>query len=220
MGADVPKVLLPILNANKSIIELTLSIFCADERCEHIVVCYPTAWEAAFAEKIGGFSKVGMVPGGATRQESVLNGVNHLVKEKGGSLDSQVLVHDGARCCLTRRIVQNVLDGIREYGAVTAAIPVVDSLCRSEADGRVSAYIQREAAYAVQTPQGFYLSDLDEAHRKASEQDVSGLDDASLVANLRPVHIVAGARTNIKITTPEDMRFLDFLLESGRAKDG
>lgn len=220
MGAAVPKVLLPALKTNKTLIEQTLSVFRNDERCQHIVVCYPEGWREAFNEKIGGLSNLALIPGGATRQESVFKGVRHLAEDEGLSLESEVLVHDAARCCLTERIVQNVLDGIREHGAVTAAIPVVDSLCRSETDGRISSYIQRESSYAVQTPQGFYLGDLQEAHRTAKDHGISALDDASLVAKLRPIHLVPGAKSNIKVTTPEDMRFLGFLLESERREDG
>lgn len=220
MGADVPKVLLPVLKAKKSIIQLTLSVFCDDKRCQDIVVCYPEGWIDAFSETIKGLTKVSMIPGGLTRQESVAKGVAYLVHQKHLALDSPVLVHDAARCCLTEKIVQNVLDGITEFGAVTAAVPVVDSLCRSENHERVSCYIERESAYAVQTPQGFCLRDLHEAHRRAKEHGISGLDDASLVADLRSVHLVPGARTNIKITTPDDLRFLDFLCENGIEHDG
>jgi 2-C-methyl-D-erythritol 4-phosphate cytidylyltransferase len=88
---------------------------------------------------------------------------------------------------------------------VTAAVKVSDSVCRAGADGSVSEYVDRTGLYAVQTPQGFILKDLLRAHRNAKDEHVTALDDAGLVARLRPVKVVAGDRANIKVTERGDL---------------
>jgi 2-C-methyl-D-erythritol 4-phosphate cytidylyltransferase len=133
-------------------------------------------------------------------------GVEYLVNELKVPVDSHVLVHDAARCFLSYEVIESVLDGIAKHGAVTAAVKVADSVCRAGADEVISEYIDRAGLYAVQTPQGFILKDLLRAHRNAKEQQITALDDAGLVARLRPVKIVAGDRDNLKVTERGDLR--------------
>jgi 2-C-methyl-D-erythritol 4-phosphate cytidylyltransferase len=102
-------------------------------------------------------------------------------------------------------VIESVLEGVAKHGAVTAAVKVSDSVCRAGADGVISEYIDRSGLYAVQTPQGFILKDLLRAHRNAKDENVTALDDAGLVARLRPVKIVAGDRANIKVTERGDL---------------
>jgi 2-C-methyl-D-erythritol 4-phosphate cytidylyltransferase len=115
-----------------------------------------------------------------------------------------VLVHDAARCCVTQEVIDRVVAGVINHGAVTAAVPVVDSLCRAR-DGVIQGYVDRTDAWAIQTPQGFVATDLMKAHTAAREEGTQALDDAALVATFRPVHIVQGDRFNIKVTQPEDL---------------
>jgi 2-C-methyl-D-erythritol 4-phosphate cytidylyltransferase len=73
--------------------------------------------------------------------------------------------------------------------------------------------VPREGLWAVQTPQGFAYSLLQEAQRQAREAGYTGTDEASLVERLgRPVRIVEGSESNVKITTPADLRLGAFLL--------
>jgi 2-C-methyl-D-erythritol 4-phosphate cytidylyltransferase len=118
--------------------------------------------------------------------------------------DTPVLVHDAARCCVTHELVQRVVEGVRRDGAVTAAVQVFDALCRVT-DGRVEESVERDGLWSVQTPQGFLLGDLRAAHQQAVEQGVQALDDATLVARIRPVRVVLGDRLNIKVTEPGDI---------------
>jgi 2-C-methyl-D-erythritol 4-phosphate cytidylyltransferase len=81
---------------------------------------------------------------------------------------------------------------------------VVDSLCRSQSQV-IDSYVDREALWVIQTPQGFILQDLLVAHRTAASEGIAALDDAGLVARLRPIHLVEGDRFNIKVTEPSDL---------------
>jgi 2-C-methyl-D-erythritol 4-phosphate cytidylyltransferase len=214
MGASVPKVLLKIpckteANPNAiqhSILRRSVSVFAGDERCIRIIVCIPGDWRDEFECEVAGLPNVVLVSGGATRQDSVRLGVEHLVSLNGGSPDLPVLVHDAARCHVTEELITRVVNGVRDFGAVTAGVRVIDSVCRADSGGVISAYLDRDSLWAVQTPQGFLLQDLLQAHREAHKDRLSALDDAALVARLRPVQMVHGERSNIKITEPGDLK--------------
>jgi 2-C-methyl-D-erythritol 4-phosphate cytidylyltransferase len=182
-----------------------VGLFERDAACVRIVLCVPAEWRDRFAEEVNGFTKVALVIGGATRQESVSRGVEALAESLDASNPAlSVLVHDAARACLTHEVVARVLEGIAQHGAVTAAVPVVDSLCRAE-EGVIANHVDRANLWAIQTPQGFVLQDLLAAHRQAAGQGIEALDDAALVARLRVVRVVEGDRLNIKVTQPGDL---------------
>ena len=110
---------------------------------------------------------------------------------------------------MTGDIVQRCIDAARAHGAVSAGVRLVDSIKEVDADGRVIASKPREGIWCVQTPQVFRLGLLRRAHATGSP-DAS--DDASLVETLAPVYMVEGARTNIKITTPDDLALAEAIL--------
>ena len=222
MGAPIPKVLLSVPNHSKkySVVRHTVELFHSDSRCERIVVCHPAEWRGEFETQVRDMNKVELVCGGQSRQESVFKGIEVLIKAKPSSISEAVLVHDAARCCLDKDTIQSVLDGVKKYGAVTAAVPAVDSLCCVDESECIVSYIERSTARAIQTPQGFILRELREAHVKALDDGYIGLDDASIMARLREVRIVAGSKANIKVTTPEDMVALKAFFENQEELNG
>jgi 2-C-methyl-D-erythritol 4-phosphate cytidylyltransferase len=211
MGASVPKVLLPISagSTTSSILQRTVQVFVDQESCSHIVVCVPRAWREDFERALDGVRDLSIVEGGETRQESVRLGVEYLASIKGVSATLPVLVHDAARCCVTSDVVDRVVRGVEEYGAATAAVRVLDSTCRVDMVGNLAEYVDRDALWSVQTPQGFLLGDLVRAHEEAKREGVIALDDASLVARIRPVRAVVGDRLNIKVTEPGDLKLVE-----------
>jgi len=136
--------------------------------------------------------------GGATRQESVRNGLEALAPHK----PDFVLVHDAARPLVSAALIRRVT-GALERGA-TAAIPllaVADTLKRDDTDEWTT--VPRDSLYRAQTPQGFRFEALLAAHREFANAPVT--DDMALaeLAGL-PIARVAGEETNVKITTEED----------------
>lgn len=211
MKASVPKVLLPISHTNGSpetVLERVVNTFVESKECQRIVVCYPPAWRSDFERYQSAFRGLLLVEGGDTRQHSVFNGVKYLASLDGVSGDEVVLVHDAARCSISSAVIERVVRGVEEHGAVTAAVPVADSLCRASVDGVVSGYVDRSSLYAIQTPQGFRLADLLRAHERAVAEGAVALDDAALVAGLREVRVVSGDPRNIKITYPSDLELV------------
>jgi 2-C-methyl-D-erythritol 4-phosphate cytidylyltransferase len=154
-----------------------------------------------------------LVAGGRERQESVCNGLKAL----GGRDDDAVLIHDGVRPFVSVEALARCLATVQLHGAGILAVPVRDTLKVADEDGCIAKTFNRAGTWQAQTPQGFRLGLIREAHRRAREENFCGTDDAQLVERLgRRVMIVAGQRSNIKITTPEDLILAEAIWRHGR----
>jgi 2-C-methyl-D-erythritol 2,4-cyclodiphosphate synthase/2-C-methyl-D-erythritol 4-phosphate cytidylyltransferase len=143
--------------------------------------------------------------GGASRQESVLNGLERLAGE--AAPHDWVLVHDAARPCLTPQELQSLfaaLDG-GAPGAVLAT-PIVDTIKR-ERDGIVAETVDRKALWRALTPQVYRYADLRRALNEAVRADLPVTDEAQAMERLGiRAALVAGSPFNIKVTRPEDLQ--------------
>jgi 2-C-methyl-D-erythritol 4-phosphate cytidylyltransferase len=138
-------------------------------------------------------------PGGQDRQDSVHNGLMAIDK------CDVVVVHDGVRPFVSVEELNRVILSAAEHGAATIGTPVKDTIKKIEC-GVVNETVPRDNLYAVQTPQAFQWSILQEAHLKSRETGFKGTDDAALVEWIgQPVHLEEGSYRNIKLTTPEDL---------------
>jgi len=158
------------------------------------------------------------VAGGATRAESVLNGLRHLQAQTDADW---VLVHDAARPCLPAASLHRLLDeGLRQPDGAILAIPVRDTLKREGADGRIDATVERQALWAAQTPQLFPLAALSEALAELLEAGGSPTDEAAVMehAGRRP-GLVLGSSRNLKLTWPEDLQTAEALLVAARRSE-
>ena len=167
------------------------------------------------------------VPGGATRAESVTAALSALADAAPlpgapEQLPTGVLVHDAARCFTPASVYHRVAAAL-ESGekAVIPALPVVDTIKTVDAAGYVSGTPPRAQLRAVQTPQGFDLATLVQAHRDvaslAPEVAESITDDAMLAETLGlPVATVEGAAEAFKITTPLDLTLATALYDEKR----
>ncbi len=198
MGAD--KLWLDV--AGRPLIAWTLQAVARAQCFDAVCVVAPEEhWDALRdAAAAAGISDVRLVEGGDHRQDSVRAG---LAAVPGSAL---VLVHDAARPLCPPEVFHRVLDAAREHGAATAAVPVVDSIKRVNAEGRVVETIDRDELVAVQTPQGFQSAVLVAAHRAALAAGVRADDDCALVERLGgEVRVVMGDPVNLKVTRPVDL---------------
>jgi 2-C-methyl-D-erythritol 4-phosphate cytidylyltransferase/2-C-methyl-D-erythritol 2,4-cyclodiphosphate synthase len=148
--------------------------------------------------------------GGATRQESVRNGLNHVPPES-----PYIAVHDGARPLFSRALLDRLFACAFAHGAAIPVLPVVDTLKRlmPTEPPRVEQTVPRDALYRTQTPQLFRADWLRDAHQRADDAHLQhASDDASLLEWAGyPVHTVVGDPYNLKITTPEDYTMLQVI---------
>jgi 2-C-methyl-D-erythritol 4-phosphate cytidylyltransferase len=153
------------------------------------------------------FSKVMAVSaGGQRRQDSVAEGLKRL---RGCDW---VVIHDGARPCITVDLIEQGLLEARQTGAAIAAVPLKETLKVVGADGVIESTPRRESLWAAQTPQVFRFDLIAEAHGKV-KQEVT--DDASLVEALGyKVRVYMGSYDNMKVTTPEDLALAETVLRT------
>ncbi len=144
--------------------------------------------------------------GGATRQASVLRGLEALAP----SAPDIVLIHDAARPFVSSRTISNVIAALRQHPGALAALAVSDTLKRA-ADGIVTETIARAGLWRAQTPQGFHFAPILTAHRKAAEQGIDTFTDDAAIAEWAglDVAIVEDLSSNVKITTAEDLDVAD-----------
>ena len=149
--------------------------------------------------------------GGPTRQDSVSNGL--ALVETG-----TVVVHDAARPFVTSELVRAVLAALGDADAVVAAVPVDETIKRAgvEEDGfAVSETVDRSELWRAQTPAAFRTTALKEAHRRAYEESFTGTDESQLIERYGGiVRLVAGTRSNLKITFPEDFAVAEAMMKA------
>ena len=151
---------------------------------------------------------VRVVDGGDTRQASVRHGLQALEPDCGA-----VLIHDAARCLVDAATIRRVLESVEAHGSGIAAVPTVDTIKRVTDGLLVEETLQRDALWAVQTPQGFRRDWIEQAHAQAEREGFLGTDDASLAERAGfPVRLVMGDRHNLKLTTPEDIAMAEVYL--------
>ena len=211
MGSTVPKVLLSL--NGQSVLERTLGPFLAlNIRCIVMVASEQLEHVGVLVSR---FPSVHVAIGGATRAESVRNGLATIEATFKPAPDSVVLVHDAARCLVDRALIERVVVATREAGAAIPGLPVTDTLKQVSSTGCVDRTIDRSKMVAVQTPQGFHFSLLQRAYQS---DNLLATDDASLVEQFSAVQIVDGERSNIKLTYPEDLEFAQMWLARGAEK--
>jgi 2-C-methyl-D-erythritol 4-phosphate cytidylyltransferase len=208
-GAEMPKQYLPL--AGKPLIYHTLKALCGFERIDRVwVVLSPGDewWHQHEWTSLG--SKLETVfCGGATRAESVVNGL--AAAETAAADDDWVLVHDAARPCLSQSMLAALCDELADdaVGGLLA-VPVADTLKRADAAQRVAATEPRDGLWQAQTPQMFRYGVLLRA--LADHPGVTDEAGAIEAAGLKPKLVRADA-TNLKVTYPADLRLAELILQ-------
>ena len=214
MGLSTAKQFLMV--DGQPILARTLRIFENSPIIDEIVLVVPEAAIGAVREMVGavGAKKVAkIVPGGPRRQDSVQRGL-----EAADCVHDLVVIHDGVRPFLAPGLLADVVAAGDGYGAATLGIAVKDTVKEADGDGWIVRTLDRSRLWMTQTPQVFRRELLERAFAAAMEEGFTGTDDAVLVERIGvPVKIVSGSADNIKITTPEDLRFAEAFL---RGRDG
>ena len=150
---------------------------------------------------------VSLIAGGAERQDSVFNALQAVPPDC-----DWVLIHDGVRPFASIELIERTWETARETGAAIAALPATDTIKRVRNEV-VMETIPREEIWFVQTPQVFRKDIILKAYLEARKQNCSGTDDAFFVERLGlSVAVVPGERSNIKVTTPEDLAWGNWFL--------
>ena len=187
---------------------------CAFEDAPSISRIYTVGDEERVSQLVleAGIQKyAGCTEPGETRSLSTRSGL----KLCGEHDDAIVLIHDGSRCLVTTDLIERVVEAARgEVDGVIPTIPVSDTIKVAE-NGSVQETLDRSKLHATQTPQAFRLGLLKRIYALSEDRLRAATDDASLVENEGgKVGIVAGEKTNVKLTSPEDLVLAEAILTS------
>ncbi len=195
-GGGVPKQYRPV--GGTPVLRRTVQAFSRHDAVAGVCTVIHPDDRPLYDDAVAGLPVMDPVSGGATRQQSVCNGLERLAAEA----PDIVLIHDAARPFVAPGVIDRVIAGARGAGAAIAALPVVDTLKRADG-GAISQTVDRTGLWRAQTPQGFDFAGILAAHRRAAGGDLS--DDAAVAeAAGMTVQVVHGGEDNFKITTEGD----------------
>ena len=203
MQSDIPKQYLDLLG--KPVLYYSLQAFEDSSVDDIILVTGKEDVEYCRNEIIDKYrlSKVSnIVEGGSERYWSVKNGLLCA-----GDAD-YVLIHDAARPCVTRQMIEDSIEEVKRSVACTVGVPVKDTIKVVDADGYSMDTPVRSTLWQIQTPQSFRYADLMDAYKKMELQDATDITDDTMIMERfadQKTKVIMGDYCNLKITTPEDL---------------
>lgn len=190
----------------KPIIIYTLEIFNEHKEIDKIIVSCIAEWIPHLKKLVKKYDidKIAeIVPGGDTGQDSIYNGLQAATRH--ASADSTVLIHDGVRPLIGNNVISDCIASVKEHGVAITSIPSTETVIIRNEDGSMEVP-PRKNSYIVRAPQCFILKDILDAHERARKEGRHDfIDCCSMMTEYgRPLHLVNGSSSNIKITTPAD----------------
>ena len=156
--------------------------------------------------------------GGTTALESIFNGLKQMVAD-GVPETAIVAIHDGVRPIINCRLITASLELARREGNAITSIPAFETVALAHGDGdTVESVVDRQRAFVLQAPQTFTLADVYRLNRRAQTEETMGrfVDQANMQAYYgQTLHLLPGFRGNVKITIPDDVRYFNYLIETG-----
>jgi 2-C-methyl-D-erythritol 4-phosphate cytidylyltransferase / 2-C-methyl-D-erythritol 2,4-cyclodiphosphate synthase len=201
-----------VVLAGKPVLSHTLTPFLLHPALTQVLVVRHAddafLYQAAVATLPASGKLLPSVIGGATRQASVLNGLQSLVPHA----PSLVLIHDAARPFVTVAMLDTVLAALKTSAAAILASPVTDTIKRADHQQRCIATLPRANLWRAETPQAFRFSEILAAHQRAAVEGQLGFTDDASVAEWAgiPTALVDSGGGNSKITQPDDVGIAAF----------
>ena len=184
----------------QTVLNKSLSVFLSDEDCKQVVLVCADYEKDYVIENYLYDSRIQVVTGGQTRQDSVYNGLQIVDQD-------YVMIHDGARPFVEKNWIFDLKQTLETESACLLMVPSVDTT-KIVVDGYVKESLERKLVYHAQTPQCFKTDLIKECHQLARNKQVQATDDAQLVEwfSKARVKVVLSSFTNKKITLPEDLK--------------
>lgn len=160
-------------------------------------------------------NQIFVIEGGLTRTQSLFNGFDFVNQNFILTDDSYCLVHDGARPLISKSDILNCLEDAVIYKAAALGVKINNTVKKSDGNGFILKTIDRTDLFSIQTPQIFKASLLNKAVINARNNNLDFTDDCQLIESIgEKVYISAGSQFNIKITTPQDLLFVNNILKA------
>ncbi|SHO55379.1 2-C-methyl-D-erythritol 4-phosphate cytidylyltransferase [Vibrio quintilis] len=213
MKADIPKQYLEV--SGKTILEHTINKLLSHPATGQIIVAVSD--EDPYFEQltVAQHPDVRRVSGGKERSDTVLNALSDLLERQ--SVD-WVMVHDAARPCIRHEDISRLVDELsdEECGGILA-VPVRDTMKRSDQTAHIKHTVERAMLWHALTPQLFQASVLHQALIEAKASGIAVTDESSAL-EWKGYHprLITGHADNIKITQPEDLALATFYLSRNK----
>ena len=218
---EIPKQFLKVFK--KPILIYTLEIY---EKCKEVdaivVVCHKDWLDFLDKEiKKAELTKVkAVVPGGATGQESINNGI-HAAEKLITKDDDIIIIQDAVRALVSTELIERAIAGAKKYGAAATTVENSSILYKLDENRLPYEYVGKEKIFLSQTPQAIKYGKMIEAHKMAAER---GITDTSATCQLlftlgEKIQFVQGDPMNIKITAKEDLNFFKEVIRGRMAKE-
>ena len=217
MQSDIPKQYMPLNDkpvlyySLKAFQESSVSTIILVTGKEDIDYCQKEIVEKYHITKVAA-----IVSGGKERYHSVFEGLKQLEGY------DYVLIHDGARPCVDKEIIERSIEAVIQDKACVVGMPVKDTIKVTDEENYAVETPDRSLLWMVQTPQSFSYSMICEAYQelmlrmKEGQEDIPAITDDAMVVEYifgKKVKLIPGSYTNIKITTPEDIRVAEVFLK-------
>ncbi|WP_124098551.1 2-C-methyl-D-erythritol 4-phosphate cytidylyltransferase [Ruminococcus sp. Marseille-P6503] len=216
MGADIPKQFIEL--KGRPIIIRTAEKFLSQSRIEKIYLGVHNDWVGHTQELIERYiaakERICVIKGGADRNSTVLKIINRITEDYGADDDDIILTHDAVRPFVTDKIINDNIEAALSGKPCTTAVKATDTILYSENGTEIESTLRRSCLYHAQTPQSFNIQAFVNAYSGLTDEQKASLTDACGVFNGAgiPVSIIEGDLSNIKITTPYDLKIAGALL--------
>lgn len=212
-GADIPKQFLEL--AGKPVLRHCLDTFRTVMPEAPMVLVLSEVGRRIWTDYCAAVSYTGpaVAPGGASRSDSVLNGLLEL-RRAGVPDDAIVFIHDGARPLVSERVLADIAEAFAQgCEAAAPAVKLTDSIA-AVTDGFATASVDRDSLRALQTPQTFRLGVIIDVLSRLVDEHFSATDECGAFMRLTggKTKLIEGDRTNIKITNPGDLALAELFL--------
>lgn len=202
----------------KPIIIYTLESFDNHPEIDAIVVACREEWIAYLEQLLYKFriEKVKkIVPGGRTGQMSIYQGLI-AAREICGEENAIVLIHDGVRPLIDRKLISDNIASVKKYGTAITTAAVTETILVIEDDKSIDYIPDRPHSRVAKAPQSFWLNDILEVHQRAQKEGIYDCIDCCTMMKQYgyPLFLVDGPSENIKITTPDDFFVMRALLDA------
>ncbi|MBC1485215.1 2-C-methyl-D-erythritol 4-phosphate cytidylyltransferase [Listeria seeligeri] len=215
-NVNMPKQYLPL--KGKPIIVHTIEKFILNDRFDKIIIATPKDWINHTQDIIKKYifdTRVVVIEGGTDRNETIMNGIRYVEKEFGLNDDDIIVTHDAVRPFITHRIIEENIDMAIEFGSVDTVIPAVDTIVESTNHDFITDIPVRGNMYQGQTPQSFNMKIIQKHYNNLTDDEKQILTDACKICLLagEKVKLVNGGISNIKITTPYDLKVANAIVQ-------
>lgn len=200
----------------KPIIIYTLEHFEYHEQIDSIVVVCLKDWIEeleGLLKRFGIFKVKKVVPGGETGHDSICCGL--MAMKEFCEEDDIVLIHDGVRPLITEKLITENIESVKAYGSAITSEMTRESIVRSRDGAEICEVPPREQMYIAKAPQSFHYGKILRLYELAQKDNIKSIDPSHLCSLYQePMHLLPGAKNNIKITEPADFYIYRALYEA------